>query len=189
MCTSRLTNGDVAIRIAVKILVPGACIQRVRFIDNAITIIIVAIAILWRTRVSRWVGIVAIAVVEDVATGFGTSTQDKGLVSIGVGISIFEPRVRVNRRTFVRNTVAVVVNAIANLTDTGVYVGIKVVAVIPTQIDINKAIVVLVPVHHFKHNRITISSAQGIDHNHGQRVPTEFQIQQIKLRGAIRVGL
>ena len=185
----QLAYRSVAIGVAVGVMKPRTDIQGIILVDNAIAIVVMPITVFWCTRESRGVCVVAIPVVQHIPTGFYASPLHRGLIPVGIRVSVSIPCACVSGFILVCIAITIVINAIADLIHTWVYIGIKIIAVVPAKVHIDKAVVVLVAVNHFKNNRITGCRPQPIDRDNRKRVPTQCQVQKIKLSSPVGIRL
>jgi hypothetical protein len=126
LSTGHCGNTVIAIAIAIRILIPEACIPRL-FIGGPIAVIVQAIAQLWGIGVDSWVAIITVAPNRHIALWWLTGIERGCIIPIAVFIVVQIPGAA---DSFIHNTIAVIIHLITKLSCARVDTGICVIAVI-----------------------------------------------------------
>ncbi len=116
--------------VAVRIQVPGRDVQRVVLVCDAVAVVVLAVAVLVRTRVLRRVRVVAVGRIGHVVGGLIAPQIGHRQVAVGVPVGVQVPDGGVEGVGLVHRAVAVVVLAVAVLVRARVLGGVAVVAVV-----------------------------------------------------------
>ena len=129
-CTRDGRRGQIAESVGVGVREPDAGVAGAVRVDDAVAVVVDAVAGLGRVRMGLVAGVVAVAVVGDVCLGSCAGGGGGVGVAEAIGIEVREPDQCVHSIGLVDGVVAVVVDAVARLGCVGVDFGVSVVAVV-----------------------------------------------------------
>ena len=128
-CAGERGRKRIAIVVDIRVGVPGERVDRIVFVDCAVAVIVVPVAVFAGTGVGRRLRVVAIGIVGD-ETGRDVACYVRGRgIAETIGVGVVVPRRRIGRIVLVRGAVAVVVVAVAVLGRTREGRGLRIVAV------------------------------------------------------------